>query len=895
MQAEMQAHLEMQAEKNAAGGMNAEDARFAAKRQFGGLAQIQERVRDQRFGQWPSQTSQDLRYAMRGLLKHPNFTITAIATLALGIGVNTALFTSYNAVTLRSLPVNDPDGLVLLRRSGSKSWPRFSHEQYLAYRDGAKSLSGLVAWFEAPLTLDDETLGPPDSLYRSEARNGVSAGVFVQFVSENYFSVLGAPMELGRGLLPDENRAPQSHPVIVLSHRFWEQQLQRDPNVLGRTLSFSGIKLTVVGVTSAEFCGHEPAAPAGWSPYTMALTAEALANPKATPFCLFGRLQHGTTIDQARAELRVVAERFATPADFNHGRFVGPDLDPGLRFFNLALTPKVLAALAPIVLGFLLVLVIACTNVANLLFARGVMRQQEIGVRLSLGASRGRIVRQLLTENLLLCALGAAGGIVVSQFTLKLIATQFPMVWMGAAETRHWRALDTSVDQRVLAWTIGLTVFAALVAGLTPALHAARTNLLSALKAEPSLFGLRLSQSRMRHALVVLQLSISVALLSCAGLLARNLFALRNVDAGFDTRAVYRAYAGPKVAATNRVEIEAGLQQASEVARTLPGVSSACQIVTAPMLGQRGRPTVPVAVVTEGQSFDSASSPMRYAVVSPDYFATFGFGFLRGRAFTREEAEADSPGVVLTESAARKLWPEAGDVIGRSFSVGARAFSSTDKPGEKPRTCTVIGVMPDLRGVIFDDLSAYVFVPLRREHDTAGRLYVRPRTISAAAFAEMARQGETAGIRFQVEASLESQLAGQIAPFTIFAVLSGVLAGLALLMASVGLYGVMAFLVTQRGREISIRIALGASVERVVGLFVRQGLKLVAIGLTVGLIGGGLFAHAVRRTLYGLESAFDPVAFGVVSVAFLGVALLACWLPARKAAKVDPMNALRTE
>ncbi|HWA09647.1 MAG TPA: ABC transporter permease [Opitutaceae bacterium] len=886
MAEELRAHLEQQTEHNLAAGMSPEEARAAAQRQFGGVEQIKERARDQRGLVWLEHALRDVRYAFRSLVKSPSFAVTAVLTLALGIGVNAALFTVYNIVALRSLPVRDPDALVKIagQRKGA-FYPGFSYAEYLGYRDGNHVLSGLVAVNEAQARLSGSESLVRDPLFQGRDRDSLP----VQFVSDNYFSVLGGEMALGRGFLPEENRSPGAAPVVVLSHLFWTRQLNGDPNVIGRTLTFSGRTFTVIGVTSPEFVGQQPAPPAAWLPLMM-WGRPADYGPKGMPtFRLIGRLLPGVTMGQVKADFDLIATRLETELP-NPEAKDSVRLERGMRFVDIPLDAKTLAATTPLLLGFALVLVIACTNVANLLLARGVTRQHEIGVRLTLGAGRGRVIRQLLTENLLLCAVGAVVGLALALWTLQIlqpiILGRLPAEW--GMEVRRWYFLKMTPDWHVAAFTGFLTVVAVLAAGLLPALHASGTSLVSHLKNEGTLFGRRLRQSRLRSLLVVAQVAVCLMLLSCAGLLARNLFALRHADVGFDPGAVFLVNAAPKAVPADR---QAAALAAVATLNGLPGVAAASLGSDAPLLG---RSATTVLVRTDGGTGPGgAMEKMKSFAVGANFFPAFGLKLRRGRGFEEADVRSGARIVVVSESLAKRLWPGQ-EAVGRTIGVSEAAFSGGPWTGAVS-ACEVIGVAPDVTSQVYRDTPEIVYLPLLSTVASSGVMFLRPRSPSAAAWAEIVQAADAAGLTLRVDRRLADYYEEQVLPFFGAAVLSGALGGLALLMASVGLYGVMAFGVNQRVREIGIRVALGATAKKVIGLFLRQGMGLVAVGIALGLGGGALFALMLRKILPGLPEPFDPLAFGGVTLVFTLVALLACWLPARRAAKVDPMVALRAE
>ncbi|MEO5961463.1 MAG: ABC transporter permease [Opitutaceae bacterium] len=476
MNAELQAHLDGLIERNLAAGMAAAEARHAAMRTFGGIAQIAERARDERRSVWVEQLGQDVRYALRSLAKSPSFTITAVLTLAFGIGVNAALFSVVNMVALRPLPVKDPDSLVRIAGRNARGHPfeRFSHAEYLAYRDGNRTLDGLLALTDAKWTFDGDVGAASDLVIAGRG----SSTVPIELVSENYFAVLGGPLQLGR-TFTDEEAQRGAAPVIVLSNVFWKTRLQRDPNVIGTTLTLDRRLVTVIGVASPEFSGQQPMPPAGWLPLSAWSRRPADFEPTGPQaFSLIGRLKSGISEAQAKADLDLIAARRALEFPGDNAK-TSVRLERSLRFLPLLTNGEAKTFIGLVFFSFALVLVIACTNVANLVLARGVSRQAEIGIRLTLGASRGRIVRQLLTENLLLCGLGAVLGLGLAVWTLQLllpvVVSRLPVEW--AMETRSLAFFSAMPDRRVPGFTVLLTLGAALTAGLLPAWHASGASL----------------------------------------------------------------------------------------------------------------------------------------------------------------------------------------------------------------------------------------------------------------------------------------------------------------------------------------------------------------------------------------------------------------------------------
>jgi predicted permease len=888
MKAEMQGHFDVLIERHRAAGLSLDEARQAARRDFGGMMQFAEQARDERRSLWMEQLGQDLRYAVRSLAKSPSFTLTAVVTMGLGIGVNAALFSVVNLVALRPLPVTDPENLVAIAgrtaRGGDRSG--FGYAEYLDYRASNRTLEGLLAINgrnAGNASFEDEGAEQADP-----ARDGRGSNVVtIRWVSDNYFAVLGGPLRLGRVFRPDD-ATPGAPPVIVLSHLFWERRYRGDPQVIGRTVMINRQPTTVIGVAAPEFSGHEAVPPAGWLPlstWSRRPADYAVGGPEA--FTLIGRLKPGITGEQAKTDLDTIAMRRAAEFPGENAK-VALQLERGLYFIN----PAHLSSgafdlfLGLVLLGFGMVLALACTNVANLVLARGVTRNSEIGVRLSLGASRGRIIRQLLTENLLLCVAGAALGLVLATWTLQLllpvVVSRLPNDW--AMDTRQLAFFRTTPDLHVLGFTALLTLGAMLVTGLLPAWHASGRNLIAASSNECHLIAGRLSPSRLRKLLVIVQVAISLTLLSCAGLLTRNLVARQKLELGFDAQAVFGVGLALNPGTTSS---EATFRQALAAVCAVPGVAAG---VASPAPLRGGQSTRVRA--TGGIELQVASS-----TISDGTFAAFGIPLRSGRTFREHELHSASHLVVVSETLARRLWPGA-NPLGQTLAVSEEYWSTRERPAAPDafRVCEVIGVAGDIQMSQQHDNHELIYLPIPLDVLTGGApVYVRPRQVTAASLAEIVSAARAAGFNLQFERRYSYWVEFAALPYYAFAITSASLGLLALGMASVGLYGLMTFSVHQRVREIGVRMALGATTDHVVRLFVREGLGLVAVGLGLGLVGGGLFALALSKITAGMVNAFDPGAFVAVTLLFGAIAAFACWLPARRATKVDPLVALRTE
>ena len=854
---------------------------------------------------------EDLRYGARLMLKNPGFTIAAVLTLALGIGMNTALFTVFDAFVLKPLPLKDPDTIVQIQgvdRRGSRT-NLFSYPDYVDYRDANTTLSGLAAMNKVAVTAGDARPEGDDlTVMRDE-----SAYVFGQIVSGNYFEVLGAEMEKGRGFLPEEDRTPGAYPLIVISHKFWQRQFGSDADIIGKTVKLQGQTFSIIGVTRREFIGTTPDAPSFWAPLMMRdqlITAGQwnyrrwFTERNADSFVMVGRLKPGVTLTQAQAEMRSIAQQLAE-------RYPDDDLKVGVTLKGspgfITLSESDSASLLPLPLAVALVLLIACANVANLLLARAATRQKEIAVRLALGASRWRLIRQLLTESALIATVGGVAGLLLATWALDalypLVLSRLPI----PAALRDSLFVNLGPDYLIFGFTMLISVIAGLVAGLAPALQASRPDLTSALKDEGSTFGHHLSQSNLRSGLVVAQISVSLMLLIGAGLLVRNLQNVKTTDLGLDAKNLFSVAVNLKNTTDQDSQRQLELRrQFSERLRALPGVQSIAQSFRQPLAGRPASTSITVAGREEVDGY-----PLRanYNFVSPGYFETLGIQLLRGRVFTEQEVSLRAPVIIISESTARFIWPglkDAGEAIGNSIGIGAGTLNENMVSRAGDRTASddainfpsyeVIGVARDTRsGWVWEKDETYIYLPLTSDNPLGEYLLVKtiddPRNVMAAV------RGEAEEFHSRLSVSLQraaDNLDLQVTPFRAVAIVAGVLGLLALLLASIGLYGVMSFIVTRRTREVGIRVALGASPRDIITLFVKQGLQLIAAGIVIGVAGGAVISRLLSSVLLNV-SPLDPWAFVGVSLLLAVVALLACYVPARRMIRIHPMEALRHE
>lgn len=860
---ELRFHFDRQVEKFLQSGLPLAEARRRARLIFGGSEQIKEKCRDARGVHFLETLGKDVRYALRALRKSPGFTLVAILTLAFGIGINTTIVSFFYALVLRPLPVQDPGSIVNAYRTvqNESRYGVFSYPEYIYYRDHTRAFSGLAAFAGARMTLG--------------AKNGVGETVHAMLVSGNYYSLLGESAALGRTFRPEEDRIPGSHPVAVLSYDFWQRRFGGDPNLPGETVTLNLIPYTVVGIAHKGFGGMLPDSPDLWLPAMMQGNAlpgsDFLTNRNEGWLRVVGRLKSGIRRDQAQAEMTVLARRFARGKDDEQK--VSITLTPGSF-----LTPGELGDVLPVAILLIgavsLILLIACANIANLLLARGAARQKEIGMRQALGASRWRVVRQLLTENLLLALAGGVAGLLLSIWGAAILArTIHPPGERGIQ-------LNLTLDPGLLGYATLLSLLTGIACGLAPALRASKLSLVTTLKEESSVFGHRVTRSMLRSALVVSQVAASLTLLASAGLLVRAMQKAQTVNLGFEMRNVLVVSADLQLHGYDARRSAAFERQLMQRLESLPGVKRVGLAELVPL----GTSFSETSFSPEGHE-PPPGAPKSYVgfnTISPGYFETLGIPIVRGRGFTPRDIAQGQHVAIVNESLARRVWPHE-DPIGKKFKGGK---------------WEVIGVAKDARAVyLWSAEEPCLYYPLLPETRSPGDMKFLVRTAGnptalMRALPETVRSIDR-GLLVSVQ-RLEDNLAQRLWASQMGALLSGALGLLALLLTSMGLYGVMAYAVTQRTDEIGIRVALGAQRRDVLTLVLGQGMGLVGLGVAIGLPLSAAGARLLAKFLYGL-SPVDAVTFAAVPL-FLGViALLACYLPARRALRVDPMTALRSE
>jgi putative ABC transport system permease protein len=799
---------------------------------------------------------QDLRYGARMLKKKPGFTLIAVVTLALGVGATTAIFSVVNGVLLRPLPFKDPDRLMMIRETKIPQFPEFSVSpgNFLDWRSQNTVFERLVALRGASFNLIGT--GDPERL------RGTG-------VSDGFFAMLGVQPEIGRDFLPEEDQ-PGHNNVVILSHGLWQRRFGGDANILHQAITLDGASYSVIGVMPASFRLEGPGAEL-WTP--MAFTAQQAQNHGGHSLAAIGQLKPGVTLEQARTEMSAIAGRLAAQyPDVNTGWDV--KVMPLMEFTVRRIEPALLVLLCAVAF----VLLIACANVANLLLARAADREKEMAIRTALGAGRWRIIRQLLTESLLLSLAGGAAGLLLAKWGMELL--------LALAPPDLPRLSNVSLDNRALVFTALITLLTGVLFGLAPALQASRPNLNETMKdaGRGSSAGGR--RQLIRSTLVVLEVAAALVLLVGAGLLIKSFWRLQQVDPGFNpNHALTVSVALPRNKYKEEPQQVTFFQQLMEKVKNLPGVQAVGASNVLPMNDDfvlafeiQDQPPLPPGV---GQSTN-------FYAVSPDYFKAMGIRLLEGRWFTERDTTASPHVALINETMAKKIFPN-DNPIGKRLTFGRR--------DNNPDWYEIVGIVGDVKHYGLDQATTMqTYEPYTQQTFSAMTLVVR----AAGEPTEL-----TAGVRDQVLSldkeqpisnikTLDQSISTSVAQQQFSMLLLSVFAGVALLLAAVGIYGVLSYAVTQRTHEIGIRMALGAGQPEVLKLIIGHGLRLTLIGVTLGL--GGAFALTrLMATMLFNVSATDPLTFTLLALALLLIALLACFVPARRATKVDPMIALRYE
>ena len=801
---------------------------------------------------------QDLRYAMRRIASAPGFAAVVLLTLALGIGANTAIFSAVNGILLRPLPYADPDRLVGVwqdhRAIGREEPEWFSPPDFLDWKAQNRTFETMAAirgWGGA-LTGSGEP-----TLVRGLA------------VSHDMFEMLGVVPALGREFAAEED-VPNGPRVVVLSHGFWQQQFGGDPGIVGRTIQLSDQPWEVVGVLPADFRFPE-GSPQLFRP--IQIDPSSGCGRGCWSIRVLGRLEPGVTLEQAHADVSAIARRIAEEYPQTNAK-----TDAWLRPLREQLVGDVRPALYALLGAVGFVLLIACVNIANLLLARGAAREREVAVRTALGAGRARLVRQLLTESVVLALVGGLLGLLLAVWGVDALRAAVP---------EGLRARYTiEIDARVIGFTIALTVLASLVFGLGPAIQASRADLASTMKESGRGASGGVASRHVRSALVVAEMALALMLLAGAGLLVRSFLELQRVDPGFEPRRLLLAYVNlPRSRYQNAEATTTFFADLEERVRRHPAVRGAALSTEVPLQGGDG--DIGPWPADRPDPGPNQIPSLWIRRVSPAYLPTMGIRLVQGRGFTAEDRQGGARVVILNTVAAERYWPGE-NAVGRQLRLNGASDTTV---------ATVVGVV---EGVRFDGLEAPLkmegYFPFAQFPGPGATLVVR--TAGDPAAATPALRAEVAQIDpllpLGTIETMEDRMRDSLMLPTLYMRLFAIFAAAALLLAAIGTYGVIAFAVVQRTREIGIRVALGASRAEVLRMVVGYGGRLAAIGIAIGVVAALAMSRVLRSLLFGV-SATDPATFAGVAALLALVAVLASWLPARRAARIDPTVAMRAE
>ncbi len=896
---ELRDHLERKTEEYAAQGMTQEEAHRRARLDLGGIEQTKEKCRDARRVNLIQDLLQDVRYGIRLLRKSPGFAAVAILTLAIGIGLNTTLFSVFNAVALKPVPVRNSARLVRLERwfasnALGENQYAFSYAELRDFLPQNRVFSNLVAVsfpfrVAASLPLNAAaatTMSAPES-------------TITELVSANYFSELGVAPTVGRVFLRDEDRTPGADPVTVLSYPYWQAHFGGDPKVVGNVLQVNDTAFTIIGVAPREFVGtgNPPILPDFWTPLSMQAQMlpgqDWLHQPLDYQFQLLGYLQPSISVSEAGADFSVLERNFAQdhPHPDANDETTHVSVQTATLFGNTEdFRFKAVVTLLMFIVG--MVLMIACANLANMQMAKASGRQREVAVRLALGAGRQRLVRQMLTESSLLALAGGVGGVFLSLWGTRAL-------WLAVGQfAGPYSAFVTQIkpDARVLLYTLLLSLCTGVLFGMSPALQGSRPNLTTSLKDAGTTFGQRLDRSRLRGLLVAGQMTLSTLFLIVAGLLARGMVRSQTSDPGFEVRTIFPM---DLVADSDSSKTNALRQKEVDRLQALPAIHSLALTDFVPLYGTW---STQLQILDANGADAKALSETLARHVSSTYFEALGIPILRGRDFTREESQSGAAVTIVSNALARQAWPGE-DPLEKRIKLqigfgGKRDWEVYD----------VVGVAGDARTANISRLDpAIVYLPTSYAHLDSYVALLRIAADPRLAMPSIARVLEQIDGRkrpgFLLISLQDDAVHGQLLMARTFAAAGAFLACLAIVLASIGVYGVTAFLVSQREKEVGIHMALGASRHKVLRLMLSQGMRPVITGGVLGLFGALGLSGLMRAilifpgsvdVLYGARW-FDPTTIVGLSCLLGIISLLACYLPARRATRVDPMVALRYE
>ena len=862
MAEEWEFHIDLRTQENIRRGMTPEEARRSAERHFGNSGYIKDVSWDVRGGGVMETLWQDLRFGARQLRKSLGFTFVAVVSLGLGIGANAAIFSLISTMLLRPLPIAHPEQVFAIHQGKQKD-PSYSqamsYPNYRDIRDRNEALAGMAVYRFDPMSL---------------SHNGNNERVWGYLVSGNYFDVLGVKALLGRTFTADEDRTPNGHPVVVLSYGCWQRRFGGVQGIVGGTVKINGHDFTAIGVAPRDFTGTESVfTPEFWVPSMMQEWIESgsgLEQRGDGQWLPFGRLKPGIDVAQATAQLNTVAQQLARE---------NPSTDDGMA---LTLTPPglidpnvrkaVIAFSGALMLTVLLVLLLACTNLASLLLARGVQRRKEIAVRMAIGATRLRLARQLLTETVMLSVVGATFGLAIGYVLMQMAKASLP-------RTDFALTLDLRTDWRVMVFVLGLGVLTGIGFGLVPAWHASRPDVVSTLK-EDAAGGRR--RALLRTLLVVAQVALSFVLLITAGLTVRSLQHAERLGPGFDVNNAMTMSVDLGLQGYDETKGQNFYRDLTDRVRALPGVKAAGLIRSLPL----GLEVSTTSVYPEGRSEPRAEEmpSAMYENVSPEYFSAMGITLVAGRDFAESDTAKSLGVAIINETMAAKFWPGE-NPVGKHLHSGNTAKAPLE----------VIGVARNGKYFSLGEIPQQViYYPIAQVYASTAALVVRTSEDPKSVIPEVRSvvQGLDPLLPVYDVKTLKEHMRLALFPLRAGAVAVGSFGLLAMILAAIGIYGVMAYTVDQRRHEIGIRMALGARAIDVWKLVLRQGVIITTVGMAFGLIGAIGLSEAIASLLYG-TSATDPQTFLFISLLLAAVALSACFLPARRATEVDPVIAIK--
>jgi predicted permease len=856
---EVRAYARMLADEKERAGMSSEEARRAAAIEVGGIEQVKESVRDVRLGTFLGSVAADVRYGLRALGRNPGFAVAAVLALALGIGATAAIFSVVNAVLLRPLPYREPDRLaVILHRRVNPVAP-----------------ANFLDWKRQSTAF--ETMGAADNWVPNLTGESQPESVQALRVTSDILPMLGIRPLAGRVFLPEEEEPGKEHEV-VLSHRLWQRRYAGDRNIVGQSVLLNGEPYTVVGVMPRGF-DFPPFWATGTELWVPDVLAPRSANRGGQSLRVFGRLKRGATLEFARAEMAAITARLEK-------QFPGSNREVTVTSLTDTVVGNVRPALLVLLAAVAFVLLISCANVAHMLLARAAARQREVAVRAALGAGRSRMIRQFLTESLVLAFFGGAGGTLLALWGTKLIVSLGP---------EHLPRIETvALDARVLVFTLAISILTGVAFGLAPALKSSRRDLTASLKEGERGSTDGRERNRLRSVLIASEFALALVLLVGAGLMIRSFAALASIDPGFDPRRVLTL----TVSVAGTSESEPGrravfYRQALQRIRALPGVTSSSAINHLPLAGDiwgwsftiEGRP-----IPAPGESPDAT-----YRVTLPGYFAAMGIPILKGRDIA-EGDDLQAPGaVVVNEWLAKRHWPGE-DPIGKRITF--------DNGEKNPYWLTVVGVVKNTvrsdwaaaqEGEVYLSYLQHRSYMEKPDSHYSYLTFIVRTSLDPASLAPAVRRAIWSldkSVTISQVQTMEQVVTQANARPRFYVLLLGAFASIALVLAAVGIYGVISYSVSRRTHEIGLRMALGAGERDVLRLVVRQGMRVALAGAAAGLVGALLLTRLMSTLLYGVRST-DPATFLAVTLVLTAVAVVATYIPARRAARIDPLVALR--